>query len=122
MDTQEFLRAYNESRNGTASYTRHSLTPRLVYSDGVKECAGAGMYWFLDIVGTEVVPLAMKTPNVGLIYITAKDSKAHIRLEFDDDIVAWSKHIDYTDLPSGKFTFAVQRNDNNVVLILLSEY
>lgn len=80
------------------------------------------MYWFLDIVGTEVVPLALKTPNVGLIYVLVSDSQALIKLEFDDDVIAWTKHIDYTDLPNGKFTFAVQNNDNVVVLILLSEY
>lgn len=122
MNIEEFLKTYSKTRNGANSYTRHPLTPRLVYSDGVKECCEAGMYWFLDIVGTEVVPMAMKTYNVGLIYIVSKDSKANIRLEFDDDVTAWSKSIDYTDLPPGNFTFAIQKNDNVAVLILLSEY
>lgn len=122
MNTEAFLKAYNESRSGTNGYTRLPLTPSLVYSDGVKECAEAGMYWFLDIVGTEAVPLALKTYDLGIINITVKDSQALIKLEFDDDVIAWTKHIDYTDLPNGKFTFAVQNNDNVAVLILLSEY
>jgi len=122
LNIEAFLKAYESSRNGTNGYTRHPLTPRLVYSDGVKECCDAGMYWFLDIVGTEVVPLALKTYDIGIINVTVKNSKALIKLEFDDDAVAWKKYIDYTDLPNGKFTFCVQNNDNVAVLILLSEY
>lgn len=122
MNQEAFLKAYNESRNGTNGYTRHMLTPKLVYSDGVKECAEAGGYWLLDLVGTEVAPLALKSYDLGLIYVVVRQNEANIRLEFDDDVIAWRKNIRYTDLPDGNFTFAIQNNDGVAVMILMSEY
>ena len=41
MNTEKFLKAYNESRNGCNFFVRHPFARRFQYSDGVLECADA---------------------------------------------------------------------------------
>lgn len=85
MNTQKFIRAFNESRNGCNHFIRHPLGRQLIYSDGVQECFEAGTYWLSDIVATECVqPILSSTHPMGFLYAVAKAGKADLRLELEE--------------------------------------
>lgn len=109
MNTEKFLEAYNESRNGCDHFIRHPLVRSFAYSDGVQQCAEAGCYWLLDILATEL-PAEFKKNEGALmcvVTVTAEDGKADIDARFTDEVSAWSKHIDMTDLPDGEWVFII---------------
>jgi hypothetical protein len=110
MNIEAFTKAYNESRNGCNQFFRHPLARRFAYSDGVKDCADAGCHWLLDILATELPPVFKVNEgvsNMASIHVVAKDSRAVIRAEFQDDLVAWKRDIEYTDLPNGNWCFLI---------------
>jgi len=127
MDTQKFLDSYSAFRNGTDAFHFIRLYPKLNYSDGVQECAEAGCYWLLDIIGTEGI-LAYKAhadtlDSMGFITVLVRDEAAEIRLVRDSDEPAlWSRHIEYTDLPDGEWTFYMTSEDGVYKLFLPTEY
>jgi hypothetical protein len=126
MDTEKFLSAYRASRNGCNSKFRHPLARQFVYSDGVKECAEAGCYWLLDIVGTEVVS-AMRNhaayfQGLAFLHVVVKEGKASLSLMQDEgESPKWGRRLDYTDMPDGKWVFYVA-DEGNVFMFLPSEY
>lgn len=127
MDNDKFNSTYNESRNGANGFIRHPFNRRFIYSDGVKELAEIGMYWLLDIVATEVVQAFEANPEVfgglGFLHVVVNDSKADLSLVRDDgEPSVWARHIDYTDLPEGKFIFYIGKDDDLTVMHLPSEY
>ena len=123
MKTEAFKTAYNASRNGADHMIRHGLLRRLVYSDGVQECAEAGCYWLLDIIGTEVIQAMKRTPNIGIVTVNVEGNAATLTLELEDDKPpAWKRYIEFTDAPEGKWTFYVQFDGADYVCILPSEY
>lgn len=110
MNTQQFIDAYNESRNGVNHFCRNPLYPKFLYSDGVQQCAEAGCYWLLDILGTELPAEFKKDPYnyFCIVTVTVKDGKAEILGEFeDDDPAPYRRDIDYTDMPEGEWKFFV---------------
>ena len=126
MKTQQFLDAYNDTtRNGTDSFHRCPLYPKFLYSDGVKECAEAGCYWLLDILGTELPAHFRKHPDELTMQVTVKvkDSKARITGSFHDgDPKPWRKRIDYTDMPEGEWNFFVSYDLSVFHCSLFTEY
>lgn len=124
MDTQLFKAAYNESRNGCEYFTRHMFNSKMRYSDGVKTCADIGCHWLLDIIATEVVPVVRKDPNgnLGIFYANVLDGKADLRVELSDGVSSWDRHIEYTDMPDGKWTFYLANEGGEIAMILPNEY
>lgn len=126
MDTEKFLAAYNASRNGCNERYRHPLVRRFVYSDGVKDCAEAGCYWLLDIIATEVMDIFKKQTVsmgfIGFVRVDVADSKATIFLDRDENEQVWSRAVDYTDMPDGRYTFMITDEGDHCFLILMSEY
>lgn len=126
MNTDAFKQAYNASRNGTDNFHFNPLYRKFLYSDGVRECAEAGCYWLLDILGTELPAAFKKHPDEGLciVKVTVKDGKAAIRGEFtDDDPKPYKRVIGYTDMPEGEWTFYVNDDgDGKLRCILPKEY
>ena len=125
MNTEAFKSAYNASRNGLNSRIRHPLARTFVYSDGVEECADAGCHWLLDIIGTEVVPAYKNlcTGNMGIIFVRVANDAATIKLEMEDDMpAAWSRNIEYTDMPPGEWAFYLSNEGDHCLLILPTEY
>lgn len=122
MNTQQFLNAYNESRNGANRFYRHPLVRTFIYSDGVQEVAEAGCYWMLDIIGTECLSLVRDEGRQGIVNVEVQDGKASMRLSFDDDSTAWRKKVDYTDMPDGDWAFVLGWDGQKMSMILLSEY
>lgn len=124
MDTESFLKAYGEPRNGVNDLYRHAMWRRMVYSDGVKECLETGLYWLLDIVGTECIkPVLNSGLPLGILFVDVKEGKAHLRLEMQDDDVLWKKRVEYTDMPDGEWKFFLGNDgDGDIRMILSSEY
>lgn len=122
MDIEAFKQAYDESRNGANEMYRHLLCRRFVYSDGVQELAELGCYWFLDIIGTEVLP-HVRGFDLGIITVlVSSHSQAHISLSMSDDEPAvWNRDIEFTDMPEGEWHFCIQRNGSDYVMCLMSE-
>lgn len=124
MNIEQFNAAYKEFRNGANFLIRHPLSPAFAYSDGVKDCAEAGCYWFLDILATELPAAFRERPEQYMctVYLKANNNSAVIVGEFtDDDPNPYRRVIDYTDMPDGVWMFYVCK-DGGLTMILPSEY
>lgn len=91
---------------GTEHYYRHVLS-RMTYTDGVKffaENAGGGAYWFLDIVGTELMQIHLSQSFIS-ITLNVQDNKADIRATDGNDTPLYKRHIAFTDCPEGEWAF-----------------
>lgn len=125
MNTEAFIQAYKESRNGTYFFERHPLVRSFISSDGVKECVEAGCYWLLDILATEIQPnqFKEKQSTLCIVQVVVKDQKCEITGEFfDGDPSPYSKHVSYTDLPEGTWNFYLSLDGSKVFCYLPSEY
>lgn len=125
MNTEAFIKAYKESRNGAYFFERHPLVRSFLSSDGVKECAEAGCYWLLDILATAIQPnqFKQKQSTFCIVQVVVKDQKCEITGEFfEDDPTPYKKQITYTDLPEGAWKFYLALEDGRVICILPSEY
>jgi hypothetical protein len=128
MNIEKFKTAYNEFRNGCNNFIRHPLARNFAYSDGVGECADAGCHWLLDILATELPPVFKMNEHVSnmvSIHVKVKDGAAVIRAEFEDDLTAWKRQIDWTDMPEGTWNFLVSNEPQAPApfrMILVSEY
>lgn len=126
MDIEAFKKAYSKSRNGTDRFHFNPLYRKFLYSDGVKECAEAGCYWLLDILGTELPDEFKRAQETTcMVYVVVKDNKAEIIGKFyDDDPTPWIKKIDSTDMPDGTWEFYVAHEgpEFGYRCILLTEY
>lgn len=126
MNTTQFQAAYGASRNGTDNFHFNPLYRRFHYSDGVKECAEAGCYWLLDILGTELPAVFRKNLEATLMSVSVKvgaNRSVTITGAFADDQVDYKRKVAWSDLPAGQFNFLVS-NDGDGILrcILLTEY
>jgi hypothetical protein len=124
MNTEAFKKAYSESRNGANFFVRHPLVRIFHYSDGVQECAEAGMYWLLDVVATECLrPLREGGEPCSILAVTVINGKAHMALSTEDDAPAiWQKDIEWTDMPDGTWTFELVDEGERFALILITEH
>ena len=126
MNTDKFITAYYEIRNGTDRFHRNPFYPKFVYSDGVAECAQAGCYWLLDILGTELpIQFKRRQPWEGMcfVYVNVKNESATILGEWqDDDPSPWRRKVNYTDMPDGVWVFYVSDMGDHLSCILPSEY
>ena len=123
MNANAFKKAYGESRNGANQFFRHGLARGFVFSDGVNDCANAGCHWLVDIAATELpAVLRREDENMGTLTATVKKGKAVLTMTGSGDVHLWSRKIDYTDMPDGKWLFLITVDGPNSVMILLSEY
>jgi hypothetical protein len=91
---------------GTEHYYQHPLF-RMKYTDGVQffaENAGGGAYWFLDIVGTELMETHLTEPFIS-IKLIAHSMKASIVATDGNDNNLWIREIEFTDCPDGDWRF-----------------
>lgn len=123
MNQAQFKLVYNESRNGANQMIRHPLCRKLIYSDGVQELADVGCHWLLDIIGTEVVTVMRGADSMGIITVRVLDTKASIGLSLADDTPdAWTREIEYTDMPTGDWKLYITVDEGECTLILPTEY
>ena len=123
MNNADFLKAYNEGRNGANEFYRHSLVRNFNYSDGVKDCADAGCHWLIDIAATELPKvLQKKDENLGCFHIVVKLGKAKMNMTGSGDIELWHRNLDFTDMPEGTWTFYIGDDGDRYTMILPSEY
>lgn len=117
-DATELQNALNNF-TGTEEWHYNPLYKWMVYTDGVKffaENAGNGAYWLLDILGTELRELAKKEDFLHIALFVG--STAAITVDDGNHNILWSKGLDWTDCPKGKWEFYL----TNEVLLLPSEY
>lgn len=127
MDESNFKAIYGKWRNGTNQWVRHPLSRRLLYSDGVQELAELGCYWLLDVIGTEFVDAATKAvavlDDMGFIEVDVQNSAADIKLLRDTgEVPLYVRHIDFTDMPSGKWMMYFSQDPKGWCLYLPTEY
>jgi hypothetical protein len=124
MNETAFRNAFNESRNGANFFVRHPLVRSFQYSDGVQEVADAGAHWLLDIAATEL-PAALRNSGEvqGILEVHVVDGQVDLGLSVDDDRPpVWRRHIDFTDMPDGKWLFELVDEGERVAMILLTEH
>lgn len=130
LDKEQFKGIYYESRNGANEFYMHPVNHRFQYSDGVRDLAQLGMHWLLDIAATEL-PRVMRNHQeiMGILHVQVTDkSEALLRFDFKDEDAAvpspapWSRTIEYTDLPQGRWIFFIADDGQRVVMILPTEY
>lgn len=126
MNTEAFIQAYNKSRNGTDCFHRNPFYPHFIYSDGVVECAKAGCFWLLDILGTELpTQFKRRQPLDGfcIVRVTVTNESASILGEWqDDDPSPWRRAINYTDMPEGTWVLYVYDMGDHLACFLPTEY
>ena len=122
MNTEAFVKAYNETRNGAGKFYYRRPNRKFQYSDGVQDCAVFGCYWMLDIFATELTKLVPYGDN-GIIHFLVKGGKGTMRMELaDDEPPVWKKRIDMTDMPDGDWVFYLVNERTRWACILPSEY
>lgn len=123
MDTEDFIRAYRESRNGANEFYMHNLVKSFQYSDGVRECAQAGAYWLIDVLATEL-PKVMREHGEHMLIVTVRvaENKADLVATGSGDAERWAKRIDMTDLPDGEWVFYLADEGHRRALVLPTEY
>ncbi len=106
---------------GTDHYYRHALG-QMKFTDGVKffaDNAANGAYWFLDIVGTELIQLQKTEPFIHVILDSSEvENRATIKADDGNDELLWSREIEFTDCPPGVWKFYLIGG----VLMLTKEY
>lgn len=138
--TPEALReCMDQFYGGSDGRVRHPFNRRFIYTEGVKAVAElAGAYWFLDIVATEIAPIALKRwADLGdsMLFVTifVKDSKAMIQADNGNGTrgedgegreVYFQRDIEFTTFPEGDWTFymcmdGIIDNPNEVTVMLL---
>lgn len=128
MNVYKFVSSYNEPRNGANHFCRNPLYPKFLYSDGVQECAGAGCYWLLDILCTELPDVFKAHPVYMLIVKVTVNHGAENQCEIvgtvsDYGPPAYTRSVGFTDLPEGVWTFFVFDDSDGVLrCILPTEY
>lgn len=106
---------------GTAGYHFNPLYWWLNYTDGVQyfaQNAGGGAYWLLDIIGTELQPLARKHRFMTVDLRVHANESCDIVVTDGNDSELWAKRVSFTDCPKGDWRFFLQSG----VLMLTSEY
>ena len=122
MNIEKFTNIYNESRNGANRFYSHWFVRKFQYSDGVQDLADCGLFWFLDIVATEVAQLA-PLGDLGEVHIKVTDGIANLWLSLDDDAPhAWQRPGVSTDCPEGNWMFFLVNEGSRYAFILPSEY
>lgn len=100
---------------GSEGRTRHPFNRRFIYTEGVKAVAdAAGAYWLLDIVATEVAPIALRLwdeieDGQTFLHVTVHaDRTCDLKLDDGNGQASkthWQRTLEYTDFPSGKWDF-----------------
>ena len=127
MNTEAFITAYNESRNGADFFVRHALVRTFAFSNGVQECADAGCHWLIDIAATEI-PAVMRKEGENLVTFAARVSDGEAGLTLlgsGDRRLRWTRHIDMTDMPEGEWNFLIADEGEGPTpfrMILVTEY
>jgi len=125
MNQEKFVTAYKESRNGTDKFYFNKLYPRFRYSDGVRDCAMAGCYWLVDVLGLEVTrEMAKRRREFTIVKVKVENEQATISCDFEEyEQEPFVKYVHTTDLPEGVWEFYISdEGELGYSCILPSEY
>ena len=125
VSARDILSHVNDfGRNGVSAWMQHPLMRRFLVSTGVYDMAQeCGLHWLTDILATETHKLCLSNPGyLGIVYFSAENGEANIRLEFEDNVTAWSRHVEFTDCPDVLFNLCVTSDDGvSTVCLFISE-
>lgn len=134
---QQVLDVIHSWIGGSDGRTRHPFNRRFIYTEGVKAVADlAGAYWALDIVATEVAPIALKLwddEGDGMSFLkfdVNEDCSCTLTLDDGNDngTVHWGRCLEFTDFPAGNWVFylaidgVIDAPNEVLVMLLPSEY
>lgn len=111
IDTSQFT--------GTSTWWRHSLNPRVTFTDGAKYVADtAKAHWLLDKIALQDAMFGDVTPQFQVWELVVKDSRGLIKVTDGDENLVATYVTPYTDFPEpGVKLFFI----DNVILVP-SEY
>ena len=124
MNTADFIKAYEAPRNGANRFYYHAMVRSFEYSDGVGECAQAGLYWLLDIAATELPKKIRASGGYQFIFtVSVLASKASLSLlDISSNKEIWGMKLNFADMPDGDWKFFIADEIERVAMILPSEY
>lgn len=89
--------------------------------------AGGGAFWLWDIIASELTKFAKQHGQVYLTF-TVTGTKGLITLddggagEDGEKTELWRREIDFTDTPEGEWKLWISWDEQNVIILLPSEY
>lgn len=111
---------------GTTQWYKHSFNQRFFYTDGIRhfaQNAGGGAYWFLDIAATEIFDLHKAKDEYFLaVKFQVKNGKGVINVTDGNEVLIFTKLIDFTDCPDGLWEFFQILEDDKSIMLVTSEY
>ena len=121
--TNELSAANLAQFTGTETWYRHSLCPKILYTDGAKYVAEkGGAYWLLDIIATNNAhgPPEFKREEfqVWRLWVDIKGNTGTLTCEDGNKNVFFTQFLPYTDFPLPEITLYFQNN----TIHLPSEY
>lgn len=104
---------------GTGHWYKHSLNPRVTYTDGVKYLAEvAGAYWLIDEIAlNNKFKRKLQAEEFQVWTLNVKDDSASLVCDDGNGNVVFRKKIDFTDFPLDKIELYFE----NDVICLPSE-
>jgi len=120
MKTKEQLAADLAQCTGTMNYWKQPPLP-FQYTDGIKTfCEGAEAYWFLSEL-LDFIDIFKKN-YLSVIKLKVANSAATIKVIGDNDEVAITRQIVFTDCPEGEYVFYMYwKGSDRPMLIWRSE-
>ena len=106
---------------GSETWYRHSLNPKVLYTEGVRYVAQkGGAYWLIDVIALAQLTEKWVAREEFQVWTLTVHGDRSARLVCDDgnDTIVYSQTIDFTDFPLE--TVRIYFTDNTV--LLPSEY
>lgn len=113
-DNSEAIRTELRAFTGNNVIYRHPTAQTIQYTEGLKRFADlCGAWWLVDILISE--PAILKhAKEFAAITVTVKDSKADIAVHDGNENTVFTRHIEFTNCPKGKWDIFFM---NNVLLL-----
>lgn len=129
MTTEEQILAVEEYRtncNGFDTVYKHSLRPKVVYSEGVKFVAETcEAYWLIDVLYSHITPRLLAD---GFAVMTLKLNKTGSGAKFEANDGGKGKakrlavqNIPFTDFPVREIKFFIEGTDDDGYVLMLAE-
>ena len=111
---------------GSASFTRHSLLPRMILTEGVKWLANeAQAHWLTDAIASyqHEPHVSVEHFQVWRLQVDVATNRATLSMtDGNSDAEIVRQELDYTDFPLNEITLWLIAQGAHLVLMLPSEY
>ena len=108
---------------GTETYYQHSLSRRVLYTDGAKHVAdNAGAYWLIDEIAFGQLRPKVRAQEFQVWKLRVKGSTARLSCEDGNGNAVFAKRIPYTDFPLPEIDLWVEYDGQRRTILLPSEH